>query len=81
MVRRRTPPKGPLAGKLMQSVGSKEEKQRSLSLVLPAFPRSRQPFSGSEAPIAEPSRAAQYPRGLRNTEPLIAQSRRGGRQA
>lgn len=50
-------------------------------LSLPALPRSGRPFSVSETPIAEPSRAVQYPRGLRNTEPLIARRSRGGRQA
>lgn len=45
------------------------------------FPRSGQPFSGSGTAIEEPSRAVQYPRGLRNAEPPIAANSRGGRQA
>lgn len=54
----------------------------SVSVRVPAFPCSgeQQPFSVSAAPIAEPSRAVRLPRGLRNTEPLIARGRRGGRQ-
>lgn len=58
------------------------QRRRHAALSLPADPCSRQPFSASETPIAEPLRAVQYPRGLRNTEPLIAgRNRRGGRRA
>lgn len=51
------------------------------ALSLPGSPRPGQPFSVNEPLVAKSSRVVQYPGGLRNTEPLIARNRKGGRRA
>lgn len=51
------------------------------ALSLPGSPLPGQPFSANESPVAKSSRVVQYPGGLRNTEPLIARNRKGGRGA